>query len=625
MNASKQILGDRLNRQAFCCGALLRRFFLGTVLAVCLCLPASAQWMTQTVALDPGWNAVFLEVDPSPNQCAELFAGMPIEAAAARNPAVSTVQYITNPDDIVPESPEWLFFLNQETPARVLTTLHILQGGKPYLIKLGGGSPVEWAVQGKPVLRTTKWAPDSFNLVGFHVASGGGPSFTSFFAASPAHAGQPVYRLDSQGQWVQVASPGTNGPGKGKAYWIYAEGQSSYQGPVELAFERGTSLDYSDTLTELIVRIENLTGSAKSCTLNVQDSEAPANPEEPDLAGVVPLSRWDSAALEWVELTGPVAVEVPPEAQYRLRLAVRRADMAPYTPAQPDDEFLYQSVATVAYGSGNLLPIPVTSRGLGGGGITKGKSVSPRAGLWLGHAVVNKVEEVTEFPEAVQPAPTETEFQFRVIVHVDAGGTARLLQQVTEMWRPGTFMPDPINPEYEVVDQPGEAVLITDPALLASFQGIAVRDTAPVGRRVSSAAFGFKDPIVMAGDFPTPEQPETALDCTVSLGFDDPMNPFKHKYHPDHDNFNDRLEEQVLLDPGLESFPVVRDITLEFTADDPENLQLAGWGDNQVGGVYKETFRGDGGVAGLHKDDIDVEGFFRLRRVSSAAELNPTK
>ena len=41
---------------------------------------AHAQWAWQQIVLRPGWNAVFLEVDPAPEECAALFAGMPVES-----------------------------------------------------------------------------------------------------------------------------------------------------------------------------------------------------------------------------------------------------------------------------------------------------------------------------------------------------------------------------------------------------------------------------------------------------------------------------------------------------------------------------------------------------------------
>jgi hypothetical protein len=49
-----------------------------------LATPSHAQWVQQQVVLKPGWNAVFLEVDPAPEECDALFAGMRIYGATLR-------------------------------------------------------------------------------------------------------------------------------------------------------------------------------------------------------------------------------------------------------------------------------------------------------------------------------------------------------------------------------------------------------------------------------------------------------------------------------------------------------------------------------------------------------------
>jgi hypothetical protein len=128
-----------------------------------------------------------------------------------------------------------------------------------------------------------------------------------------------------------------------------------------------------------------------------------------------------------------------------------------------------------------------------------------------------------------------------------------------------------------------------------------------VGRRFSTSAFGFRSPrdMSISGD---------TLSCVITLDYDDPVNPFKHLYHPDHDNMDERFEEK--LPEGVESLTVTRQIQLQFTASDPEGLLLAGWGDNQVGGIYQET------VAGLHRATIYASGWFRLHRASSTPVLD---
>jgi hypothetical protein len=117
-------------------------------------------------------------------------------------------------------------------------------------------------------------------------------------------------------------------------------------------------------------------------------------------------------------------------------------------------------------------------------------------------------------------------------------------------------------------------VLLTRDDLVPQFSGSAVRDGEAVGRRISSAAFGFSKPKFMAGSF------DNTLTCNDTLGYDDPLNPFKHKYHPDHDNLG--YDFKTVHAEGEESYTVVRDIELNFTAEDPEGLSLTGWGDDQV-------------------------------------------
>lgn len=201
--------------------------------------------------------------------------------------------------------------------------------------------------------------------------------------------------------------------------------------------------------------------------------------------------------------------------------------------------------------------------------------------------------------------------QFRLIVHVDQNGQARLLQKVLEMFRNGTLKQDPDDPSRRIIDEPGRYVLLTDDSLIPNFTGSALRDGEPVSKRVSSAAFGFKEPIAFSG---TTSFGTGTFSCQVNLDYDDPINPFKHRYHPDHDNLDDRFQGK--LPAGRESFSIARQIQMEFTASDPDNLTVAGWGDNQLGGNYRET------ITGLHSKAISISGTFRLTKVSAIGVLN---
>ena len=59
------------------------RFFLTyriqafvSLLCIVMVGQVRAQWTTQTISLKPGFNAVYLEVQPNPNDCDILFDGI---------------------------------------------------------------------------------------------------------------------------------------------------------------------------------------------------------------------------------------------------------------------------------------------------------------------------------------------------------------------------------------------------------------------------------------------------------------------------------------------------------------------------------------------------------------------
>jgi len=127
--------------------------------------------------------------------------------------------------------------------------------------------------------------------------------------------------------------------------------------------------------------------------------------------------------------------------------------------------------------------------------------------------------------------------------------------------------------------------------------------------RISSPAFAFEQPVVLSGDFGA-----SSLQGSFTLDYDHPLNPFKHVFHPDHNNLDERFEQK--LPEGREAFTVSRAVSFEFTVDDPLGLNPPGWGVTEVGGVYREA------ITGLHRSVLQISGSFRLVRVLSAPTLN---
>jgi hypothetical protein len=177
------------------------------------------------------------------------------------------------------------------------------------------------------------------------------------------------------------------------------------------------------------------------------------------------------------------------------------------------------------------------------------------------------------------------------------------------MWTNGTYFTN--SSGVQQTAEPGAYVLVTDTNLIPQFSASALRDGQPVARRFSTAAFALPGPTLLAGtgDFGTSN---SLFSCTNILWYTNVLNPFVHAYHPDHDNWDDFHVN--LLPDGAESFTVTRQVSLQFTGTD--NLPVAGWGDNQLGGNYAET------ITGLHSSTLSVRGTFRLQRACAIGVLN---
>jgi hypothetical protein len=325
----------------------------------------------------------------------------------------------------------------------------------------------------------------------------------------------------------------------------------------------------------------------------------------------VPLQYWrsDFANTNFGWFTFPPVLSytaLPAGQEWLVRLGAK----LPAGPIPPDTA--YQSLLEITDDAGTrwLLPLSATSSGTttasGAGGFAAAAiSAVPQAGVWIGEAVLRAVSQPARVGDSTTPRPAG-EFTFRLIVHVDATGATRLLQQIHLVRKPPVLGPDPENPEFNRVEVPARVLALTDENLIATLIG----PGEIVGRRVSSAAFAFKDPVVLSGG----AFGSGTIAGSVPLDYRHRLNPFQHRFHPDHNNLDERFEQTVA--EGKESFTVTRTISLEFSSIDPLGLTPPGWGDSELGGVYRETF------TGLHRSPIQVAGTFRLVRAATAPELN---
>ncbi len=189
---------------------------------------------TQTVALETGWNAVYLEVDPPVADPAVFFADVPVDIVASHIAPVRGRQFVRNPSADLHLVYGWSVWYAPAREDAMLTTLYALQGGFGYLMH--AKTNVTFEVTGEVQTANPKWTPDAFSFVGFPVQSPGAPTFSAFFQPSRAHRHNRIYRL-VEGTWRQVTHPEDVEMRAGEAFWIYTEGRSDYRGPLEVRSE----------------------------------------------------------------------------------------------------------------------------------------------------------------------------------------------------------------------------------------------------------------------------------------------------------------------------------------------------------------------------------------------------
>ncbi len=555
---------------------------------------AWAEWATQTITLRPGWNAVFLEVEPEDRTCDTIFAGIPIRSVWSWNRELQLKQFVTDPSKLLPESPDWLVYFPKNEARAFLSDLFALRGGQPYLIEYGGDQPFEWTLQGTTGASQPKWLPDSFNLAGFYLDPAAPASFKNFFQYDSALDGQPMFRMDSTGQWVPV-NPAADTLRPGEAYWVYANGRTEYAGPASVKAAPVTGLDFGKDANESYLLLTNATPEPKTFTLRVLPTERPAGAKDADtqlpVSGDVALSY--KRLLAWEPVGETLTLTVSPNAEERLVLAVRRGAMQSALKSAGEGQF--ESVVQITDGAGTRYRLPA-----------KAVADTSPAGLWVGSVKLDAVSEAYR-PNDLTATPAAGPFSFRLMVHVDELGNAKLLNKVYLMQVQATF-DNSQTPPVELT--PAHYVLLTRDDLVPQYTGVALRDGEIVGRRITSPVFSFTDPVALVGN----TTPGATLKATITVPYTDPLNPFLHKYHPDHNNLDERFV--ATLPEGKESFTFSRAVTLSFTAQDPEALGLPEWGYSLIGGTYQED------VTGVHKRPIRVQGTFKLTKVTSVNVLN---
>ena len=489
---------------------------------------AHAQWQTTTYALKGGWNSIYLHGDATHATPDELFAAYPeIEEVWRWNPNSNQVQFITSP--LIPSAgtSEWSTWKRDGS----VVTLGQLLGQTAYLVKCSGSSSNSYtvAIAQKILPPSAAWVRNGANLMGFPSSNAGGdyPSMSNYFATFPAAiaSGVKIYKYVGgeigPGNPIQVFSPNFEALDRNQSYWFDTEVVGNFYAPIELSLSKSSGIDFGRTGSVVTVRLRNRSAAVSTVTIApVPSVNAPLGQEA--IAGSVPLRRrtFDAVTTTWTEtpITGSFTEVIAPNSALELSFGIDRAAM------NGAGDAFYASMLRFTDSAGLYdILLPATAR------------KATLAGLWIGEAVVAGVEsKVAGYTDQAVPQG----YPLRYIVHVDAAGTARVLSQV--------FL-------GLLAGESPQAGLCT----LES--GLSSADIATASRIV--AAHMPLDQVLDAGTASL----GGSLSCTIATPFNDPVSPFVHQYHPDHDNQNG----STTLVSGQESYDLSRAVTFNIAAVAP--------------------------------------------------------
>ena len=574
-----------------------------------------AQWLTQTIALKNGWNAVYLHVDPShgvlDTQVGAVSANPILEVWRWNPPAASQS---TESPEALGASAEWVSWVRGGSA----NLLQRLTGNTAYLVRVGdGASTYSWAVQGRPLAPQTDWTISGLNFIGFPTVPTSPPKFDAFLAQAPelqsatpeiyAYVGGDLGTYNPN----RIASPllRFTSVNRGQAYWVRSGTTfNHYFGPVEVNLGGATALDFSDATSSRSVRLKNQTTNTLTVTIRLVASE-PGPSGQTAITGVPPLLMRGAMNLSTLKYgystlaaNGTVTQVLAPVGQSGSEadvvVGLNRYALGGSVGA------LYAGVLRFTDSLGfSQVDVPVSA------------TVGSKAGLWAGNAVVGQVGQFlkTYQKDASGNLVTTNNGQYvstgtntalgsvpspaslRLLVHNPTTGVAQLLPQVF----------------FGVSATTNDVVTTVESVLHPSLLASARRMTAVhLPWQTDNAGWAFSGLLAQGA----------TLTTTVENAYDNQAsNPFLHTYHPDHDNVDATFKN--LLPQGSESYTMSRAITLTVSppSDDFTSLTSAG---QTLTGSYAETVTLKG--LGTASRSFQATGAFSLRRMSPIAVLTKT-
>lgn len=602
-----------------------------------LAATASAQWLTQSMELKAGWNAVFLHVDASHDTLNALVGGdgaNPILEVWRWNPPAAA-QFTENPAAPTATA-EWSSWVRSQPDS----ALQRLSGDTAYLVRINTNvASYNWKIKGRPVAPRHEWTITGLNLIGFPTVTNNPPKFDAFLAQAPElQSATPEIYFYPGGELS------SNNPAllpaplfrfttvkRGQAFWMRSGTVfNRYFGPFELLTAADSGAHFGERASSISFRLRNLTASNLTVTLRLTASETPPV-GQPDIATVPPLLLRGN--LNLTNLTYGYT-NLPANTPRTWTLAGRNL------PGAEVEVVLGLNRSAITVPTGTLLAGILSftdSMGHSQVEVPVSATAASRVGLWVGNAAVNQVGQYLKAyargPVTNAVASTNGDYAVTVATNAlltGADGSYIVTNLDTSTGAVARTFPlrliihNPSNgPNAVLLQRVYQGFDAATNVVVARLESVLHTAYLKDARRISCTHLPWtanNTAWALSGKLGA----QTNLTATVALDFaDQASNPFLHTYHPDHDNLDATFKRQLL--PGEESYGVQRVITLLVKPPGDDFSSLVA-GAETVTGDYLEIITLTGLTRGATNEtrQFKVFGAFTLNRISDVPTLTPT-
>lgn len=587
----------------------MKRAFWGTAVAgVALVWAALAQGqvtLTQTVKLNYGWNAVYLEVAPL-TTLDETFADWPVDKVGLYDPAafLPTRQFGDGASDTLGISLNPIATWYRDYPEA--SDAEVLPPGTVALAFSTNTAATTLHVRGVPAAPRTTWhitgAKDPYNCIGVSLQKGTKSTAPDYLEGFPGSKRQEYYRFSGKRTnaapsltFIYPTTPITDG----EVLLVSSDRISDWSGVLFVSPMNGLDFGQNGSLAALEVRNDGATARTAAVDLlrpgDVGETSVWGKFALPDEAVKVRDASAGETNLAWrAAVEGGSARRVAekllaPGETLRLEFGLDRTALPS---AVKGDAFGALLRVTDADGASKMrADVPLVGQATG----LDAEQTAWPAGLWVADVAFNRV-----LPPG-QTVETETggTAKIRLPIHIDTNGAIRLLQRVVAA---GT------------TDSDGEWTY----RLYAG--GANIPETASQTLRLSAVTLPTETPVVEAESGSGFASGGVAFAFTVATN--GPTSILRHPYHPQHDGLRwdfstpapsgDKFEN-YMSDVKPETFSVMCRIELAFDLDGGE----AEWNpEGAKAGTCRWTFSNL-----MRQGDIVLSGPMVIKRVSPIGEI----